>query len=164
MVGHDLLQIEKRGNFLYIDNPKNVSYQISVSVESKAKTQRMIAGIRFNPKLQLIEVNDNWLVGEKYIRNQVLDKDHRQSLIVQSQFINIELSQENFDDNINNRVDIQLMNGGPMSLCLSQYELLDVCNGEKVFSLTQKFFNDIARREYPQWFEKHTAVDDDNTE
>lgn len=109
----------------------------------------------------MIEVNDNWIIDKKRIRNKMLNRNHRQSIMAQSAFLNIELDRTNFETSITNRVDIRLANGNPMSLYLSQYELLDVCNGAAVFELTQSLFEYIARLEYPRWFEERRLVADD---
>lgn len=92
----------------------------------------------------------------------MLDREHLQSIIRKSTFLDIELLEENFDSFTKNCVDIKIEGGKFMSLCFSKYELLDVvCGGDILFLLTRAYMENIAAIKYAVYREANVVPAED---
>lgn len=151
--GDEIFFADKKSyGIMTIENPRNRPICITVSSkDGNNGSNRVIASLLYDPKGDMISVNDIWFVQEDVIN---IGEFHKSEINLNiSLLLNIELKESNFNVIGNNRLDFRLRNGSFASIFMSKTQVLRVrFNGNYFFPRIQSFSNNVKIRLFEKWY------------
>lgn len=139
--GRDILRVQLNNNSITVYSVRNIPFELSITTDTDMR-KRVLATIQYDPAKRVARVNDNWLVAANGIQNRMISA---QTLLVQSDFMSINIHGRSLRTEQQNRIDMRIDGGQTASLFFSRQELLHIThNGNNRCDLFWRYFNRIA--------------------